>query len=179
MHMKKLLSMTALAGALATSSVAFADHDRWERGRVTTIDHRRARAEAPRRQAALDVIDTERLAEGRGVATFLFESGMRRDGLQLTTDAQRVKILSVQLEYSDGRVVEVDPRQGLTAGSLLTIQRGRPPGLRVVRVAYAMNRRDRGATLQLVQIHDGDGYTHEEDLWKYHDDDGYYPDDDR
>ena len=51
----------------------------------------------------------------------------------------------------------------MSDGSLV-IQRGRPPGLREVRVRFRTSGRDRGARLQLVQIHDGDGYTSDRDI---------------
>jgi hypothetical protein len=114
----------------------------------------------------LDLIATARLAGG-GTATFRITPEMKRDGLQLWTDAQRLQIRSIELEYSDGFIERFSGAQlgtSVTNGSLLTIQRGRPPGLRVVRVQYAAPRWARGAVLGLVQIHDGNGYTDAADI---------------
>jgi hypothetical protein len=153
MNIKTILSLSALAGALATASVASAE-DRWDRSdRSSSYDRYHHRD--------LDVIDSASLRARRGTVEFTFTSGQRRDGLQLYTDARQLTILSIELEYSDGRITRLG-RRTVTDG-LLTIQRGRPPGLRKVRVKYTTARNDRRATLALVQIHDGDGYTSEAD----------------
>lgn len=158
MNIKNILSIAALAGALFTAGgVASADDQRYERsGRVWR--HERAVRD--------DVIGVAALEGRRGVVEYRITPNMRRDGLQLRTDAQRLRILAIELEYSDGRIVELTGqklKRGLTDGQLLTIQRGRPAGLRYVRVSYAVNRRERGATLELIQVHTGSGYTREGD----------------
>ena len=94
---------------------------------------------------------------------------MRRDGLQLLNEGRSLRILSVELVYSDGFVEKLKTREigALPSNSLLTIQRGRPPGLREVKVRYATGRLDRSerrSRLHLVQIHDGDGYTSDRDI---------------
>jgi len=170
MRLKRILSATALVGALATSPLAFADHFR--RGDVER---------APWRGA--DVIGATRLADGRGEVTFAVTPQMRRDGLALRADHPGVRILTVELGYSDGRV------EGLRGGALrdamafdsnVVIQRGRPPGLRFVRVRYAV-RTYEAPTLELIQIHDGDGYTtkadqrNRRDGWYEYQDEGQAP----
>jgi hypothetical protein len=163
MKINKILMMAALAGTLATSGAAFADS-------------RNTRASTHADQ--LDVIGSAQVRNTRGDVTFTITPEMRRDGLQLQTDAYGLQILSVSFQYSDGRIVVQRGRdvavERSANDSMITIQRGRPPGLRVVRVKYAASSRDRSGRLQLVQIHDGDGYTHEEDLWKYHQDEGHF-----
>ncbi len=181
MKLKNIVSSLAMVGALASSGAAFAQswtgHHRSDDNDTSARRHTRVRVKA-------DIIGTRQLDEGRGVATFKIKPEMRRDGLALATDGANVKILSVEFVYSDGRVVKERVRQTMGDGQAMTIQTGRPPGLRTVRVRYAMNDNDYydsysySTRLRLVQLHTGDGYTHEEDLWKYHDDEGYYPDED-
>jgi hypothetical protein len=155
MNIKKFLTATALCGALTmTAGIASADH---ERRRPTAAYHQ---------SSGLDVIGSARLAARRGTAEFRITPEMRRDGLQLLTEARFLRVLSVELEYSDGFIERLTGRElgRMSDGSLLTIQRGRPPGLREVRVTYQMSGRDRRARLHLVQIHDGDGYTSDRDI---------------
>jgi len=161
MKLNKILSLTALVGALGISNVALADHDR-----------NRDRASSGRRSYDLDVIGTARVTEGRDHVTFRVTPKMRRDGLQLFVDAPNLRILAVEFEYSDGRVVQLrgrNLRQAMPERALITIQQGRPPGLRFVHVYYAMGYSDRAGSLRLVQLHTGDGYTHEADLWENQD----------
>lgn len=159
MHIKNLLSIAALAGALFSAGVASADHEqRYERGQGRVWHRRHADTN--------DVIGTASLGARRGVVEFKVTPNMRRDGLQLRTSAARLRILSIEMEYSDNRVVVLSGnilRRGIMDGDLLTIQQGRPAGLRFVRVSYAMNRRDRSASLELIQVHTGSGYTREGD----------------
>jgi hypothetical protein len=159
MNTKHILSLTALLGALVTSGVAAAD-DHWERRRAD-VYQRDYRA-----QSDLDVIGTARLDARRGTAIFKITPGVRRDGLQLATDARRLRVESVELEYSDGFVDRLGTNDLRTDryNGLLTIQMGRPPGLRVVRIRYTIGARDRGASLQLIQMHGGDGYTDKADI---------------
>jgi hypothetical protein len=155
MSIKTILSTAALAGALATASTAAqADHDRRERTSVR------------QRDAEPDFVGTAVFRRGRGTVEFKMTPNERRDGLQLVTDAEQLRVRSIELEYSDGKIVTFRGsklRDGLVQGQLLTIQRGRPPGLRIVRVTYSASNSDRGAKIALVQIHDGDGYTKEGD----------------
>jgi len=160
MNTKLFLSMTALVGALGLSNLAHADH--WRDRESTTIRHR---------ERTLDVIGSARLNARRGEVTFTITPEMRRDGLQLITGKQGVRVLSVEFVYSDGRVERVRGRS-LEAGDPLTIQDGRPPGLREVRVRYSANRSGR-ARLDLVQIHTGSGYTREVDRPEHPDYDPY------
>jgi hypothetical protein len=148
-----------LAALLATAGVASAD--------PYSYRHHRVHEERER-----DVVGTERLDEGRGTAIFRVTPEMRRDGLQLSTNMPGLRIISVDFGYSDGRVVRLPGRQlrGIQDG-LLTIQTGRPPGLRTVRVRYLNDVRYGTGVLQLVQLHTGDGYTHDEDLWQNRDPD--------
>jgi hypothetical protein len=158
MKLRSILTISALAGALATSST-IAQADRGRHGRHDRVTVRQ-------RDTSPDVIGTARIRGSRGVAEFRLTPGERRDGLQIWTDANRLRVRSIELEYSDGRTVTFRGnvlRDGLVPGELLTIQRGRPAGLRVVRVAYVGGRDDRGSRLSLIQIHDGDGYTREGD----------------
>lgn len=171
MRTKHFLSITALAGALLTGSVAFADHDR--RAPYTSnhdaygyrgddgyrdYDQRGYRHDH-------DVIGRERMSARRGTASFAITSNMRRDGLQLATNARALRVVSVELEYSDGFVERLNARQLREHGDgLLTIQTGRPPGLRHVRVHYTLGAYDRGATLELIQLHTGSGYTSDADI---------------
>jgi hypothetical protein len=188
MKLKNIISSLAMIGALGSGGAAFAQ--RW-----TGHHHSNSNSDSNyenrdgtwhRTRSRADIIGTGRLDEGRGTVAFTFQSGMRRDGLALSTNAGHLRILSVEFVYSDGRVVRERVRQSLGDGQMMTIQTGRPPGLRVVRVRYAMGSDDSygydqssSARLRLIQIHTGDGYTHDEDLWKNHPDEGYYPDDDR
>jgi hypothetical protein len=151
-----LIAATALLGALATSDLAHADHP--------------TRRETPSYRAhdQFDVIGRARLTSRRGEVSFTVTPEQRRDGLQLASNTPDLRILAIELVYSDGRVERLRGRALRTAfrdGALITIQRGRPPGLRHVHVRYALPRYTRRAALQLVQLHTGDGYTHERDLW--------------
>jgi hypothetical protein len=154
MSIKHILSITALAGALATtSSIAHADHERGRRTTTTT-----------RVRTAPDVLGTATIRRHRGVAEFTVTPNLKRDGLQLLTDADGLRIRSLELEYDDGRIVTFKGSillDGLVSGRLLTIQKGRPGGLRMVRVKYIASSNDRGAKLSLIQIHTGDGYSKE------------------
>jgi len=164
MTYKTILSIGALAGALATTTtLAHAEHPD-QRGRDRIVSPVRGEA---------DVIDSANLRAGRGEVTFRFTSGQRRDGLMLSTSARDLRILGVDLQYSDGLVEQLRGRElrlALTDDGTAVIQRGRPPGLRAVRVSFALPRSERRARLELIQIHDGDGYTSEADL--RHDRDG-------
>jgi hypothetical protein len=164
MSIKHILSLTALAGALATSGVAMAeDRGHWERRKSERVRH-----------ADLDVIGVARLTARRGTATFKITPEQRRDGLQLRTDARGLRVLWIEFEYSDGfvkRTRGVD--LGSQYGQLLNIQYGRPPGLRLVRVRYALDHDNdrygrsgyrRPARLELIQAHTGSGYTSDEDI---------------
>lgn len=167
MKYKKFLSLTALAGALALGNVAHAEHpdDRGPRSRTTYRD------DGYRGDAQL--IGTARLRDRRGEVAFQLTPGQRRDGLMLWTDARDLRLLQVELEYSDGLVETLRGRELRTAlldDGTAVIQLGRPPGLRVVRVHYTMRGYERRARLQLLQF--GDGYTSEADL--RHDRSGVY-----
>jgi hypothetical protein len=167
MSIKHILSLTALAGALTTSGIAMADQGHWERQRSSQV-----------RRGDLDVIGVARLNARRGTATFKITPEQRRDGLQLRTDAPGLRVLWIEFEYSDGfvkRTRGVD--LGSQYGQLLNIQFGRPPGLRVVRVRYALDNNNdrynrygdrsnyrRSARLELIQAHTGSGYTSDEDI---------------
>jgi hypothetical protein len=168
MSIKHILSLTALAGALATSGVAMAeDRGHWERRQSERVRH-----------ADLDVIGVARLTARRGTATFKITPEQRRDGLQLRTDSPGLKVLWIEFEYSDGFVKRTrGVNLGSQHGQLLNIQYGRPPGLRLVRVRYALdsNTNDRydrygrsnyrrSARLELIQAHTGSGYTSDEDI---------------
>ena len=164
MNIKTILSLSALTGALAVSNLAHADHV--ERRDRATVD--------PRRYGA-DVIATARLDDRRGEVTFQITPEMRRDGLQLRSNAQDLRIVSVELGYSDGRIEGLrgpELRTAMRSGQTVTIQRGRPPGLRFVRVRYRAPASGGSSTLELIQIHDGDGYTSRSDL--RHDRNGWY-----
>ena len=164
MNTKLILSATALAGALVTGNLAYADH--LQGSFPARVDSLRGEP---------DLIGTARLDEGRGEVTFNVVPQQRRDGLQLRSDASNVRIISVELGYSDHRVEGLYGRElhsAMASGQTVTIQRGRPPGLRFVRVRYAMPPNSYPATLQLIQIHDGDGYTSKAD--QLHDRNGWY-----
>jgi hypothetical protein len=170
--------IAALFGALsitATAAVASADHDR-DRDRYDDRYY-----DADRYYDMTRVLDTKRLRNTRGQVEFDVEPGLRRDGLMLVTNGT-VGIRKIEFHYSDGRVVTLKGRklERLPQESgTITIQTGRPPGLRHVRVWYAQetdrySRYDRDATLKLISF--GDGYTDEEDLWENQRDQGRYPD---
>ncbi len=151
--MKNLIT-AALFGALSlgTASLAVADHDR---------DRYESRYEDQR------VLDTKQLRNDRGRVEFDLTPGQRRDGLLLVTDG-RVAVRKIQFVYDDGRVVTIGARKLARLpqdGGALTIQTGRPPGLRHVRVWYKVGARQRSAQLQLVSF--GDGYTDEQDEWEH------------
>lgn len=156
MNIKSILTATALLGALATADVAQAD------------DWKRRSAPSYHQVERLDVIGTARLTARRGTVEFAITPKMKRDGLQLKTNARFLKIHSVELEYSDGFVEKLSASElGATPrDSLLTIQRGRPAGLREVRVRYSTSARERNAKLQLIQMHTDDGYTSDRDIQK-------------
>lgn len=191
LNLKHFISLTTLAGALATAGVAQADG--WRGHHHRNVDDQQQQSYDDQSyddgyRSNLDIIGTKTLRPGRGVATFTVTPGVRRDGLELRTGASGLRILAVDFVYSDGRIVRL-PGQNLRTqrDGLLTIQTGRPPGLRQVRVSYRAptyqrsgydSRYDNGyvaqpaATLQLVQLHTGDGYTHTDDLWQNRDPDG-------
>jgi hypothetical protein len=156
MNIKAILTATALLGALATTGVANADHDR------------RRPAPAYRQASDLDIIGSARLTARRGTVELTVTPKMRRDGLQLMTNSTYLRIHEVELVYSDDFVERLTGRElgRYSAGTLLTIQRGRPAGLRTVRVTYSTSARQRNARLHLVQMHDGDGYTSDRDIRK-------------
>src|SRR5690242_12482826 len=127
MKLNNILSILTLGGALATAHVASANPYR-----VRVYDHRTQWGDSYRQQRRWndDVIGTAQLTAGRGVAAFQVTPQMRRDGLALRADAQNVRILAVDFEYSDGRVVRLSGRQlRPTQDGLVQIQSGRPPGL--------------------------------------------------
>jgi hypothetical protein len=176
MNIKTLLTATALLGALATADVANADN--W----------RRRPAPAYQQSSDLDIIGTARLTARRGTVEFAVTPKMRRDGLQLMTNSSYLRIHEVELVYSDDFVERLTGNElgRYSAGTLLTIQRGRPAGLRHVRVTYSTSGRQRNARLHLVQMHDGDGWTSDRDIKKserkrdrVERTDDYYEDDDR
>lgn len=147
----------ALVGALTfgTANLAIADRDH---GRRHDDDRYESRYRDDER-----VLDTKRLRSTRGRVELDVTPGLRRDGLMLVTDG-RIGIRKVQFVYDDGQVVTLKGRR-LAAmpqdtGSI-TIQTGRPGGLRHVRVWYSLASRERSAQLQLVSY--GDGYTDEDD----------------
>ncbi len=156
--MKNIIA-AALLGALSlgTAGVAAADHDHdRDRDRDGYRDYDRYDDER--------VLDTRRLRRDRGRVVFDVTPGLRRDGLLLVTDG-RVAISKIQFVYSDGRVATLKARRLARMPNddgTLTIQTGRPPGLRHVRVWYRLAPRQRSAELSLVSF--GDGYTDEEDL---------------
>lgn len=156
MNLKTILTATALLGALATADVANADN--W----------RRRPAPAYHQTSDLDIIGTARLTARRGTVEFTITPKMRRDGLQLMTNSAYLRIHEVELVYSDDFVERLTGNElgRYSAGTLLTIQRGRPAGLREVRVTYSTSGRQRNARLHLVQMHDGDGYTSDRDIRK-------------
>jgi hypothetical protein len=147
--MKNLILALAL-GALtfSTSSSALADPVRGQ--------HRRYDDD-------LRVLDSQRVRRERGRVELDLTPGLRRDGLMLVIDGS-LAIRKVQFVYDDGEVTSLSSRKLArmpNENGRITIQVGRPPGLRHVRVWYALPQNERSARVQLVSF--GDGYTDDND----------------
>ena len=115
--MQKLIFASAVFAALATTGVAAADRDRYERDRSQY-----ERVVVPVDERDVWTVDRERADRRRGTATLRVKRGARGSELTVVASDPSIRIRMIEVVFRDGRSVRVRGR-GAAAIALGALRR--------------------------------------------------------